>query len=70
MALIILHHYGSRTAEKEGLAGVIDHLWNICENLATGAWSFADHLNCDMIKVHKVISWGSPYKVDLFGRAL
>lgn len=51
VALIALHHYGSRTAEKEGLAGVIDNLWNICENLATCAWSFAHHLGSGLIKV-------------------
>lgn len=34
MALIILQHYGSRTAEKEGFTGVIDNQQNICENLA------------------------------------
>lgn len=69
MALIILHHYGSRTAEKEGFTGVRDNLWNICENLATCAWSSARHLNPGLIKVaygcaNKLLG-ETLYKVDL-----
>lgn len=69
MALIILQHYGSRTAEKEGFTGVIENLWNICENLATRAWFFARHLNPGLIKVacgcaNKLLG-KTLYKIDL-----
>lgn len=66
MTLIILQHYGSRTAEKEGFAGVIDNLWNICENLAKCAWSFAHHLSSGLIKVAET----ELYRVDLIGHGL
>jgi len=51
VALIILQHYGSRTAEKEGFTGVKDNLRNICKNLAMCARIFARHLNPGLIKV-------------------
>lgn len=51
MALIILRHYGSRTAEKEGFTGLIGNLWNICENLVTCTWIFARHVNPGLTEV-------------------